>query len=62
MATADPIDVVASSGYKTADIAHPVQEVVFGVKIVNHNGNPPPVNDRRDANTKEVLKDYLPVS
>lgn len=60
MATADPIDVVASSGYKTADIAHPVQEVVFGVKIVN--GIPQPVIVRRDANTKEVLKDYLPAS
>ena len=60
MATADPIDVVASSGYKTADIAHPVQEVVFGVKIVI--GIPQPVIVRRDANTKEVLKDYLPVS
>ena len=60
MATVDPIDVVASSGYKTADIAHPVQEVVFGVKIVN--GIPQPVIVRRDANTKEVLKDYLPVS
>lgn len=60
MATADPIDVVASSGYKTADNAHPVQEVVFGVKIVN--GIPQPVIVRRDANTKEVLKDYLPVS
>lgn len=60
MATAGPIDVVASSGYKTADAAHPVQEVVFGVKIVN--GIPQPVIVRRDANTKEVLKDYLPVS
>ena len=60
MATADPIDVVASSGYKTADIAHPVPEVVFGVKLVT--GIPQPVIVRRDANTKEVLKDYLPVS
>lgn len=55
---ADPIDVIASSGYKTSDAAHPVQEIVFGVKIVN--GIPQPVILRRDANTKAVLKDYSP--
>ena len=60
MATADPIDVVASSGYKTADIAHPVQEVVFGVKIVN--GIPQPVIVRRDAFSNVVLMVYLPGS
>ena len=58
MATEDPIDVITSSGYKTSDTSHPVQEIVFGVKV--ENGVPQPVILRRDANTKAVLQDYGP--
>lgn len=52
------IDVLLSNGYVVDDISHPIQEIMYGVKVVN--GIPTPVVVRRDANTKEVLQDYSP--
>lgn len=52
------IEVLFSNGYSTDDAKHPVQEVIYGVKL--DNGVPIPVIVRRDANTKEVLQDYSP--
>lgn len=52
------IDVLLSNGYVVDDTSHPIQEIMYGVKVVN--GIPTPVVVRRDANTKEVLQDYSP--
>lgn len=52
------IDVLLSNGYVVDDTSHPIQEIMYGVKVVD--GIPTPVVVRRDANTKEVLQDYSP--
>jgi hypothetical protein len=52
------IDVLLSNGYVVDDTSHPIQEIMYGVKVVN--GIPTPVVVRRDANTKEILQDYSP--
>lgn len=52
------IDVLLSNGYVVNDASHPIQEIMYGVKVVD--GVPTPVVVRRDANTKEVLQDYSP--
>ena len=52
------IDVLLSNGYVVDDTSHPIQEIMYGVKVVD--GIPMPVVVRRDANTKEILQDYSP--
>lgn len=52
------VDVIMSSVHSVpGDKEHPVQKVLFGVKVVS--GVPHPVVLRTDANTGVVLKTYL---